>query len=256
MDKAGSTALYFRGPGQNYSSDRCVTQPFTVEANPQELTFHLPENPPGIEAVRLNLLAREPGDRIAYIKLYSLSVEVMDKKTNKISSLLSLHGDADVREFGVLFGLVFNNRILGDLYAVDDKDPSIELRIPQSPLAGPQAGLLTKVSLEYLPGDGYILARDRFLVKQERMTHHIRSLQSRVEELEKTREEFEGYQQSPLWRKFVRARKYHDGWIQWKRNGVLDACRKLFQPAWWSRRKLTGYEQWRQVNSYRNRNEK
>ena len=256
MDKTGSTALYFRGQGQHYSSDRCVIQPFTVEENPQELTFHVPENPQGIEAVRLNFLAREAADRIAYIKLYSLSVEVMDKQTNKIASLLTLHSDADVREFGVLFGLVFNNRILGDLYAVDDKDPSIEFRIPESPLAGPQADLAIKVSLEYLPGDGYILARDRFLVRQERMEHHIRSLESRVEELEKIREEFEGHQQSPLWGKFVRARIFHDGLIQWKRNGALDACRKLFRPTWWSRRKLTGYEQWRQVNGYRNRNEK
>jgi hypothetical protein len=256
LDKTGSAALYFRGPEEHYSSGRCVIQAFSVDANPQDLTFHVPEIPHGIEAVRLNLLVKEPGDRIAYIKLYSLNVEVMDKKTNEMASLLTLHTDAAIRECCMLHGLVFNNKILGDLYTVGDNDPSIEFRIPDSPVAGLQAALVTRVSLEYLPGDGYILARNQFLVKQEQMTHRIRSLESHVSELEKIKEEFEGYRLSPLWGKFVRAREYRDKWIQWKRDGTLHACLKLFQPAWWSRLKLTGYERWRELNGYRNRNEK
>lgn len=256
MDKAGSSALYFRGPQEDYSTERRVIHPFSVDDNPQDLVFELQDNPREIEAIRLHFLLQEPPNGIAYIKLYTLCVDIVDKKTNQTTSVVTLHNDAEFRTRCTLFGLAFNNRILGDLYAVEDKDPGMEFRIPELPVDGRQASLVVTISVEYLPGDGYIFARDQFLVRQEQWGNRIHSLESRLADLEKTKIELENHKRSPLWVRFVQAQSYYDRIMQWKRDGALNSCLKLFQPAWWSRRHLTGYERWRENNGYRNRNEK
>ena len=149
-----------------------------------------------------------------------------------------------------LDGLVFNDRVLGELYVVDDGDPKLEWRVPESRGADPDSALVFETVLDYLPDAGYILARDRFIDRQERFEERIRDLESRLAGLEKCEQALDHYRGLSLWKYFLRIQGLRDGLAQAATQGAVKTPLKLLDRRWWTRRRFNEYERWRSVNGY------
>lgn len=253
MDKDGSAALYYRGPGEEYSSRRCLEQHFNIDVSPQALRFCVEPEADGIESMDFRFLPGALAETTAYLKIYSVSIEAVDGVSNASIPLVSALSHDQINEHFSLRGLAFNNRILGEMFVVEDEDPALEWRVPHGtqPTAGTR--LVFKIVLDYLPDAGYVLARDRFIARQEHYEERVRELESTITELDASRRELERYKGSTLWNKFVRAQQLYDRLAGAAGQGRLRTCLKLFDPGWWSRRDRNEYERWRTANGYRNR---
>jgi len=253
LDKVGTATLFYRRTGEDYSSDKRLVHRYSTDSNPQTLTFCIEQELQELESIDFHFLSQTPAMPIAYIKILSVIIEATGPDSNSSLALLTARDHAKIVESFNMTGLVFNDRLLGELYVVEDADPAIEYRIPEFPTADPRSKLKFEIALEYLPDKSYIMARDSFLARQERDEAHIRAVESRIAVLEKTSEEFDRYRNSPLWNMFIRAQQLYERLIHARKDGAINACLKVFRPAWWSRRNLNEYERWRTANGYQNR---
>ena len=250
MRRIGSAALYFRGPGETNSEDGRVERRVETGAGPQKLEFLTSRPLKAIEAVRLRLLAGDDSPPVAYVKILSVVVAAGDRLSHTSGRLATAFNRGQLEAEFSLSGLVFNDRVLGELYVLDDRDPCLEWRVPESCGASPDAPLVLETVLDYLPDDGFILARDRFIDRQERFEDRIRDLESRLAGLEKCEQALEHYRGLSLWRHFLRIQDWRDRIAEAGREGALKAPLKLLDPGWWSRRSFNEYERWRNVNGY------
>lgn len=253
MDKEGAAALYYRCAGEEFSGHRKLEQPTAIDLDPQTLTFRIGCDSRLIEAIDFHPLARLPGEPIAYMKIHSVDIEAEGSDPGTTTSLLSACGHAELNRAFTWTGLKFNDRLLGALYAVEGRDPGMQYRVPPLPEMVAGSTLRFQFVLEYIPGKGYIMARDEFLARQEWLEEHVRGLETRIVELEDSRRELERYRRSPLWGGFVRTQSLYDRLLGAGRQGAIGTSLKVFSPGWWSRRRLNEYERWRTVRGYRNR---
>lgn len=252
MDKQGSATLYYRCAGGENSSPEAVVRPISIEPEPLTLTFEIGGDSGRIKCIDFHFLSRQPGEPVAYIKIHSVKIEAIGSAGDSKSPLLRSYGHTEISKSFTLTGLAFNDRLLGELYAVEDNDPRMQCQVPPHPEIDAQPTLLFEVVLEYLPGESYIIARDGFLARQENYEERVRVLETRTTELEASRQELERYKGSALWGPFVRAQSLYDRMLDAGRNGPLGTSLKIFSPRWWSRRRLNEYERWRTVRGCQN----
>lgn len=253
MEVSSTATLFYRGPGEVYSNHKQLTQAILLGQSDQELLFDIVGTSQTIEAIRLHLISDSSPVNISYIKLYGLHIGIRAEQTGHERVLLDLNSAEELQKYTKIDGLVLNKKILGELYVVDDSDPNIELHFSEPVTIDSSHRLQVMVSMEYLFSDDYLLARDLFLVNQERLEQEMRSMESDFADLKSTNEVFATYQCSPFWTTFMRLHRTYERFIRLKEIGLVNACVKIFQPTWWSRRNQTDYEKWRAAKGYENR---
>ena len=246
--------MYYRGVGEDFSDEQRLEAAVALGQNDQELVFDINGPTVTIEAIRINLIPSNVSNRrIAYIKLYSLAAAIRYNQTGENdSTLIFLHSAGQIQQHGDVFGMTLNSKVLGELFCVDRPDPSITISFAPVLTLSSSDSLVVRVSLEYLFSDEYLLARDHFIVSQERLEQKVHSLEAEIAQLQQGKNQFDAYQQSPLWQGFVALNRVCESI---RIAGVWKACAKPFQPSWWSKRSLTDYEKWRAANGYENRKE-
>jgi hypothetical protein len=252
LDNSGAAALYYRCAGEDYCDRQRCEQTFRIAAEAQTLRFAVDRGLRDIEALRLRLIARAPAEPIAYIKIHSLSIAPAGADPQAAPEV-ALLGHAQLTGHFTLSGLALDDALLGEMYAVEDGDPFLECRTSSLPPVSAEWGLRVEIALEYLPGGGFILARDAFIAGQERLEERVRCLESERAELEAESQELERYKRSALWPAFVRAQTLFDRLSGALGQGPIRASLRVFSPQWWSRRGLNDYERWRTANGYENR---
>lgn len=252
MDPPGAVTLYFRGPGEAYTDAASITVPVTSSPGDIDLDFTIDRDPGSVAALRLNFRAGAKPIDADYIKLYSVSVRALNG-SESTQALIDINDVSGFEQQAAVHGLRLDPALLGGTHVVEHTDPSVEFELPGPASAGSGTGLKVRACFEYLPSFEYILARDRFLLDQERMELERRDLESRLAASDKARDSLRAYQESPLWHTFTRADRYWRGAARLWSNGPMGALAKLLNPGWWSRRKRTDYEKWRTARGYRNR---
>lgn len=253
MDNDSVAALYFRGPGEDYASDRRLEHGFQVGAGPQTLSFRIERALGDIEAVDCRIVANTGNMPVAYVKICSVSVATVEPTADRPTPISAAHDRDQLLAGFALHGLCFNDHILGELYIVEDPQAGIEWCAPSGPADGKSAATTVEMVLDYLPDAGYILARDRFIARQEDLEDRTRELQATIALLEDSVKQLEHYQGTALWGSYIRAQALYDRLADAGGQGVLRSSLKLLDPRWWSRRGAGSYERWRAVNGYQNR---
>lgn len=253
MDRDGVAELYYRGAGEEYSSLRCIQQSLKFNSNPQNLKFHIDRNCRDIDSIDFLFFSEPPEQPIAYLKIYSVTIRAANPVSDT-STVLTMAIDQDqLRTLFTLRSLSFNNRLLGELYVVNGENPGLEWSLPRLQEAEAGSTLEFEIVLDYLPDESYILARDQFLSREERFSEQIRDLESRIAELEISRQQFDHYKASALWSKFVRAQQWYDRLAGAGLLGAISSSLRVLNPRWWARRETNGYERWRTANDFQNR---
>lgn len=253
MEISNTAALFYRGPGEEYSIHKQLTHPVLLGQSEQELAFSIAGRSQAIEAIRLHLISNETSVNICYIKIYGLCVRQRVEQSGSERALLDLNGAEALQKYTKIHGLELNKKMLGELYVVHDVDPNIELQFDEPIAIDSSGALLITVSLEYLFSDDYLLARDLFLVNQEKLERKMRSMENDFAILKSANEVFLTYQCSPFWATFMHLHQAYERFMRSKEAGLLNACVKVFKPTWWSRRNQTDYEKWRAAKGYENR---
>ena len=257
-----SVILYYRGPGETYSQQNSITLNTRSDSTEQELMFKLNPfaasapsasgDPKKIEALRLNLVGEQTGATTAYLKPYGIHISQYRKEGGNHVSLCTFNDIEDSSQVSRR-GLTPCQGPIGDMYVIDETEPTIEIIFPQPVLLTPQSSLEVVFSYDYLPSEDFILARDLYLVQQEKLEQEIRTLQTQLEQSRKTIETNRTYQDSPLWKGFVAVDRWYRRVSQIGPGGILRTCTNMVRPDWWTQRRLTGYERWRTDKGYENK---
>lgn len=254
MDSSATAILAFRGPGETYSSHRSVEQNLNFVQPGQDLHFDIDLESTSIEAIRIHFLGNRKGTPVAFLKLYGVQITARGGQGETDEILININNDHELKQHATIRGMQLNEALLGELYAIDDDDPYIELQFTNAVQPGTPARLVVDVAAEYLLSTDYILTRDLFLAEQDRLSEKLRSVENQLAAVQQINVEFDTYRRSPLWRTFVRLHGLYMQFLQFKSGGVLRTCLKLVQPNWWARRRQTDYEKWRAANGYQSRN--
>ena len=247
--------MFYHGPGEVYSNQKQLTQPILLGQSEQELVFNIADINQTIESVRLHLISGELPVDISYLKLYGLHVKTGSAGSDTEEILLSFDTAAELQKHSKLEGLTLNNKVLGELFVVDKPDANIELNLPAPIIVDSTSWLQVGISIEYLFGDEYLLARDYFLVNQEKLEQKMRLMQGELLELENAKAALTTYRESPFWGAFVSMHRAYERFVRARETGLINACVKVFQPSWWASRDQNEYEGWRTAKGYENREE-
>lgn len=249
MGISNTAFLFYRGPGEDFSDERKLIETVSVGHGDQELVFIIKGPVHALDAVRINLIPPIAANvSVAYLKLYGICATIyFNGMDNNKDLLINLRNADELQQHATLNGLTLNKKILGELYAVSATDPTIALTFAPVISVNPAEKMEVRVSLEYLFGDDYLLARDLFLVNQERLEQKVRALDVEIRQMQAEKEAFNAYQHSPMWKGFVHL---HHAYTKLTTTGVLKAFSRLFQPSYWSKRNQTDYERWRTSNGY------
>ena len=236
-----------------YSNQKQLNQEVLLGHSEQELVFNIANTNQKIESVRLHLISGKPPVDISYLKLYRLHVKTGSTKSDEGEMLFSFNTAAELQKHAKLEGLTLNDKILGELFVVDKPDPNIELNLPAPVNIDSSRWLQVAVSIEYLFGDEYLLARDYFLINQEQLEQKMRSIESKLAELENDKAALTAYRESPFWGIFMSMHRAYERFMRLRETGLVKTCVKVVQPGWWSSRNENEYERWRTAKGYENR---
>ena len=255
MEISSTAALLYRGPGEVYSNQKQITQAILLGQSEQELVFNIEDTDQTVESVRLHLITGNPPVDVSYIKLYGLHVKTKCAESDKEKSLFSFNNAEELQKNTEIHGLALNKKILGELFIVAESDPNIELLLPAPVTVDSTNWLQVVVSIEYLFGDEYMLARDYFLVNQEEFEQNLRSMENDLAHLKSVEAKLATYRKSPFWTTFMSMHHAYERFLRLKEAGLINACTKVLQPSWWSKRSQNEYERWRTAKGYENREE-
>ena len=244
--------MFYRGPEEVYSNQQQLTQAILLGQDEQDLIFNIANKNQTIESLRLHLLPKKTPVNISYIKLYGLQVKNFAGDGTE-ETLLSLNSAEQLQKHAKIDGFTLNKKVLGELYVVEKPDPTIELHLFEPITIDPSCRLQIMVSMEYLFGNEYLLARDHFLVNQEKLEQQMRSMEADLTNLKSMQEALATYKNSPFWTTFISMHQIYERFVRARDTGLMNACLKVFRPAWWVGRRQTGYERWRTAKGYENR---
>ena len=141
MHRVGSAALFYRGPGEDYSNRGSIEQRFEMGAGPQTLKFSLPCPAGGISSIKCRLLTPDTDPPVAYLKILSVTVARVDRRSNAPHRLAAAFNHGQLEAGFNLGGLVFDDRILGELYVVEEQGPWLEYEAPDAVCTEPDSSI-------------------------------------------------------------------------------------------------------------------
>ncbi|MDH3638713.1 MAG: class I SAM-dependent methyltransferase, partial [Gammaproteobacteria bacterium] len=170
--------VYWRTSESSYTEQDCRTLHVSVSSDRQTLSYDLPVDANSMTHFRFDPCEVHRPQDFGFMHIYGVQVFLCGNEGAEC--IWKVEGAETIAEQARLSGLKFHHTSLGSVFAVTDDDPWLEFDF--IPRRLPKDGDHYRVTIDatFPRSAEYILARDRYLVKEEIMSTRLRVLEERL----------------------------------------------------------------------------
>lgn len=190
--------IYWKCGGDTvYSERNCRTLEVSVSRERQTLTYDLPRDANSMTHFRFDPREAQGPPDFGFMHIHGMHVFACGAQRECVWKIESAES---VAAQGKMSGLSFHHASLGAVFAITDEDPWLEFAFTPRRLPRPDEHYRVTVDLTPSRSADYILARDRYLVREEIMSQRMRYLEEQLARHQNVEQELRILKSSKAWR--------------------------------------------------------
>ncbi|MFC1664572.1 class I SAM-dependent methyltransferase [Pseudomonadota bacterium] len=201
--------LYWANQGEPFDEIKFDTKPIVQGVDAHTFTFKLPKSVANAERLRF-----DPAETEGFFRIYSLSMEILDKDGAIVESILNCKTGSDIENIAKLESISHYVHSHHDVFVAKNCDPQFIFKLPEKLIARDDDSIQFKVTMDWPMSLDFDSAQQGFLDREEKLLEIINGKREEILQLEKLKEELQLIKNSRLWKVFDKvqqiAKKYRN----------------------------------------------
>lgn len=192
--------IYWKSYKENYSEENSCTTFVDAADELQTISFTLPPRAGKAKIMRFDPCDENRHRGVGYLRFYSIKIKTTGSRDSDSECIWALTSQREIFDNTEMSGVEYKHGQLGEMFIVTDDDPWFEFRfIPRRSLRDDE-NLFVEIRIRMPASEDYLLAKDIYLDKVERLQTEFQHLEDADARLKQLTEELDEIKKSRAWR--------------------------------------------------------